>query len=486
MLFMALLVVFVINLLVVMSDVHETGKLLISKEKEDAIMLTDIIEQSISVLMIENRWAELQSLIENLAKSNPQLSEVRIFHPLTGKIIVSNDREDVGNIIYERDWKKFTARDYAPFIIKKGKEIYASRVAPLTNRPSCHRCHNPSIDVLGVIDVEVSLAKGEQALMDLAMKHFSGLIIGFVVIGIVFLIGGAKLINKPLVDLTEVMKSVGSGNLSVRANEEREDEFGYLSRGFNRMVSSLESYHLQQMERASKLASLGEVMSGIAHEIKNPLTGISCAIQVLNSDIKEDDHRKTVIVEILNQVKRLDRTVKDLLSYAKPKPPHFVPTRMDDIMEKTLFLVYAEARKQRVTIETEMVGDVPEVMVDPDQMQQVFLNMMINAVQAMPKGGLLRVSAEAKASAELGDVFHKPLSSEKVVMITFHDTGKGVAPEDLDYLFEPFFTKKAMGTGLGLSISQKIVHEHGGVITVRSEVGKGTDFTVYLPVKTSN
>lgn len=248
-------------------------------------------------------------------------------------------------------------------------------------------------------------------------------------------------------------------------------------------TQEIEICHMQQMKRAAKLASLGEIISGIAHEIKNPLTGISCAVQVFNSELSDDDSRKPVITEALNQVNRLDRIVKDLLSYAKPKPPMFVHSRISETLEKALFFVYPEAKKQNIEIDNQIGNDMPEMLMDPDQMHQVFLNIIINAIQSMPDGGVLTISASRKSRQEVEDKINKTIQCDKVLIVRIQDTGKGISSEDLPYLFEPFFTMKTQGTGLGLSISRNIVQEHGGEITVESEVGKGSAFTVYLPMK---
>ena len=237
------------------------------------------------------------------------------------------------------------------------------------------------------------------------------------------------------------------------------------------------------MERAAKLASLGEIISGIAHEIKNPLTGISCAVQVFNSELSDDDSRKPVITEVLNQVKRLDRIVKDLLSYAKPKPLQFVLSGINDVLEKTLFFVYSKAKNQHIAIENQVGKEIPDILMDSDQMHQVFLNIIINAIQSMPNGGVLTISASRKSRQEVEDKINKTIQCDKVLIVKIQDTGKGISSEDLPYIFEPFFTRKTQGTGLGLPISRKIVQEHGGEITVESEVGKGSAFTVYLPMK---
>ncbi len=488
-LFLALLVVFIITALLVWSDIEDTKARLIAMQKEKAVLMSDTIKQSIMLLMLENRWKELQVLIGDIAKSNPELKEVRIFHPRSGRIVVSGNTADIGNQIYKEDRDMFREHDKEPFIVTKDNNMFAARVVGIDNSPACFRCHSAGAKVLGVLDIRISLAIAQQSIRELKYKHTTSLIIGFIGIAIVFFVGGERMISAPLKSFTEVMKRVESGDSSVRAKANENDEFGYLAGAFNNMIDSLESarkeidsYHNQQMERAAKLASLGEIISGIAHEIKNPLAGISCAVQVFRSELEENDGRKAVTNEILNQVNRLDRTVKDLLSFAKPKPPQFLPSRISSIMEKALFFIYTEAKKQNIVIETCVERDIPDIPVDPDQMQQVFLNIIINAIQAMPGGGVLALSISERAYQELTDEIKHPLGSGKIMAVAFKDTGKGIAQEDLEFIFTPFFTKKSKGTGLGLSISRKIVQEHGGEITVKSELGKGSTFTIYLPI----
>lgn len=481
-LFAALVAVFVTNITVMLLNLHETGKLMVSQQKEEAAVMSDMIDKSIAILMIQNRWNDLQNLIQGFPHEIPTLSELRIFQPGSGRIIASSDREEVGRVIYEKDWTRFKNGEFGPFVVKKEGTAFASRVSPISNRPACHRCHGSERDVLGVLDIEVSLAGAEAMINEIATKHFAAMIVGFGVITIVFLIGGARLINRPLRDLMSVMEEVGKGNLSIRVEEKRNDEFGYLAKGFNSMVGSLEMYQLKQMEKAAKMVSLGEIMSGIAHEVKNPLTGISCAIQVLNAELSDGGRQKDIITEVLTQIKRLDRTVKDLLSFARPKPPNFVPSKIAEVVEKSVFLVYSEAKRENVVIEIDVPEDLPEVMLDPDQMQQVLLNLMINSVQAMQGGGKLTVSASVKSAATLPEAMQPALEGRDTLVVTVRDTGKGIRAEDLDIVFEPFFTRKTKGTGLGLSISQKIVQEHGGKLAVVSELGKGTEFAVYLPL----
>lgn len=488
--FVILLSTFIITLAIVCSDIEDTRERLINVQKEKAVLLSDTIKQSIMLFMLENRWEDLQLLIEDMSKANPDLKEVRIFHPVSGRIIVSNKTEEIGQRIYEKDWNRFISQEESPFLIEKQGNMFATRVVAIKNMPLCYRCHPPEHKILGVLDMEISLAVAQESIRASTYKHVTGLVVGFVIISMIVLVGGERLINTPLRELTTVMKKVELGDLSVRVEEDRADEFGYLARAFNNMINTLEcakkeieQCHVQRIERAAKLASLGEIISGIAHEIKNPLAGISCAIQIFYSELSEDDSRKAVIAEVLNQVNRLDRIIKDLLSYAKPKPPMFVPSKISDILEKTLFLVYQEAKKQNIIIDNQVSTKMPELLIDPDQIQQVFLNIIINAVQAMPNGGILTISASMKNKEEVQQEIKKQVVDDMFIVIKFHDTGKGIPQEDLAFIFEPFFTKKTKGTGLGLSISRKIVHEHGGEIIVESEVGKGSLFSVYLPIR---
>jgi signal transduction histidine kinase len=313
----------------------------------------------------------------------------------------------------------------------------------------------------------------------------------FIFITVIFWYAVTKLIDQPINKIVMAIKRIEEGDLSVKIRKERNDEFGQLSESLNKMVDSLElargeveSCHNEQMKRAARLASLGEMASAIAHEIKNPLAGISSAVQVLISELDADDPKKRVMNEVLNQVKRLDRAVRDLLAYARPATPKMSYNDINAILEKTLFFIQQVAKKWKTTMKTFLDQDLPEIMVDADQMQQVFINICINAIQAMPNGGNLKITTlltrPEDTDKEMPDVLEK---SQEWVKISFEDEGLGIHPDDAEKIFDPFFTKKGKGTGLGLSISQRIIEEHGGRITFTTEPDKGSVFIVYLPAK---
>ena len=492
----AFLIISVIMFFSTIRDIKQTETKLLNGQKEKAVLLSERIAHGIMVLMLKNRWQDLQTFMESLAKDSKEMKGIRIFLPENGVIVSSSDPVDIGRKTYSDDMEtlKDTAKKDSAFVVVRDGRRYASKLTVIQNQQICHRCHGSEKEVLGVLGIEISLHNVEKSIQEFEKEHILDALVGFLFMGGGIMLLVAFLIDRPIKKMIRVIRRIEDGDLSAKMEEGVNDEFGLMAKSFNRMLESLDSAkqeiemcHAEQMQRAAKLASLGEIISGIAHEIKNPLTGISCAVQVFQADMKEDDNRKPITTEILNHVKRLDRTVKDLLNYAKPKPPSFIPLKVNEVLDKAVFFVYPEAKKKNVNIETEVQGDISNVMMDPDQIQQVFLNLIINAVQAMPDGGNLKINiTETDLNCEeIGVRIKELLLGDRVVIISFKDTGTGIDEGYMDSIFDPFFTKKSKGTGLGLAISQRIVQEHGGEITVKSELNKGSTFTIYLPVMQS-
>lgn len=483
------IVVSVIMLTSTIRDIIITKDQLLKTQEEKASLLSDRILHGIMVLMISNRWQELQSMVENLVKGGKDLKEVRIFIPETGIIKVSSDPEEIGKRIYEEDYKRAINRDEKPFLIKKDGVMFASKLTSVKNMKVCYRCHGEGEKVLAIMDIELSLESMYASIEEFKNRHIRNGIIGFILVILSFAIIVTFLIDKPIHRMITTIKSVEKGNLSARMKIGRRDELGLLASSFNNMIDSLEKarreleeYHRQQLDRAARLASIGEVAAGIAHEIRNPLTSISCAIQLLQSELKDDARGRRIINEIQNQIKRLDGTIKDLLNYAKPSPPVFKLTDVEDVIRKAVFFVSAEAKKFNVNIEIDKASEISDVMMDDNQMQQVFMNIMINAIQAMPSGGSIKISIKTE---KIEYLLPGTIKGGEVLVISFKDTGEGIHPDDISSIFEPFFTRKTKGSGLGLSISKRIVKEHGGDITCTSILGKGTTFNIYLPLNTN-
>jgi hypothetical protein len=223
------------------------------------------------------------------------------------------------------------------------------------------------------------------------------------------------------------------------------------------------------------MASIGELSSGIAHEIRNPLAGIQGAIQILANDFLKEDPRRQVTDEIQKQIYKLERLVKDLLNYTKPVPANFLPADINELINKVLsFFVTQRGKSDDFKIEKKF-APLPKTMIDPNSMEQAFLNIILNAQKAMPKGGNFTVST-ALLPPRKDDG-----KENQEVQVIFEDTGVGISKENLPKVFNPFFSTRSDGTGLGLSITKNIVEQHGGKIEVESQVNMGTKFIITLP-----
>jgi hypothetical protein len=279
------------------------------------------------------------------------------------------------------------------------------------------------------------------------------------------------------------MRKAEEGNLSVRVDVKRKDEMGRLADNLNTMIEKLhlakeeaEQYHQELIQRADRMASIGELASGIAHEIRNPLAGIQGAIQILAEGFPEDDPRRGVTDEIQKQIYKLERLVKDLLNYARPVPTNYLPTDMNQLVEKVItFFMVQRGKPENVEIEKKFFSPLPKIMVDPNSMEQAFLNIILNAQKAMTKGGMFTISTHAlRGRKDDGKEVEE-------VQIIFEDTGIGIPEENLPKIFHPFFSTRSDGTGLGLSITKDIIEQHGGRIEVESQVNVGTKFIITLP-----
>lgn len=222
-----------------------------------------------------------------------------------------------------------------------------------------------------------------------------------------------------------------------------------------------------QLIQAEKMASLGEVASGIAHEIRNPLTGIKLGLNVLRSELDGDATKLEVMSRIAKDIEVLDRVVTQMLDFSRRREIRKENCQLLDVLEKAIFYISKPARDQGIAIHREFRA-APSIDVDPVLMQQVFLNLLLNAVQAMPDGGEIHL-----------DIDHRPESHG--IEISIRDTGPGIPPSHRSKIFQPFFSTKPGGTGLGVPISERIVRDHGGQLRIESEPGKGTTVTIWLP-----
>jgi signal transduction histidine kinase len=457
-------------------NVRHQQDMLIDTARESTELLLHTVESSIYNSMHLGNVQDVGSILSMVGQHN-QLVGVRIFHP-HGVIMRSSIPNEVGRAVSTNDYNLYlNPKHYGRFDLPPHGEVLAM-VKPIYNETACHPCHGTKARVIGILNINYSLRRTNMQMLD-ASRIFilsSVAITTFLAIAISFML--LKFVKKPLDNMIETMSRVEKGDFDVRIDYQGKDEIARLILSFNSMVDrldvakkELELLHFQQLERADRLASIGEMAAGIAHEIKNPLAGISAAVSIIKDDMVPDDPRGMILSEVLQQVQRLDKTVNDLLFFGKPSLPEFNCVDINAIITTTLS--FASQHRGDGNIEKRLIlePDLPPVFADGKQMQQVFLNIILNAFQAMPGGGVLQITT-GRSSRNDGEF----------VRVDISDTGQGIPTQILEKIFTPFYTTKAQGTGLGLPICRKLVHLHHGDISVASDDVNGTVFTVELPV----
>ncbi len=382
------------------------------------------------------------------------------------------------------------------FTSPHGHKILAIAKA-IYNQPSCSNaaCHQhpPDQRILGVLDVELSL---EDMTLKVASYRNRVAFIGIVlvvavIIAITFLTN--KLVSRPLKQLLEHTERVAQGSLDTYLDIRSNDELGELAQAFNRMTHNLKKAREEleewgrtlelrveertkevekmqvQLIRAEKMASLGEMAAGIAHEINNPLTGVLSFAYLVHDDPKLPEELKEDLQVIIDETQRCAKIVKGLLEFSRASVPQKKEVNLNELIESVTFILQQQSSFFNIELIKELDPNIPKLYADPNQLSQVLMNIIINASHATPEGG--RITIKTGIDQEEDSVFAE-----------ISDTGCGISEENLSRIFDPFFTTKSQGTGLGLAVSYGIVKNHGGSLDVWSEVGKGTTFIIHLPI----
>ena len=290
----------------------------------------------------------------------------------------------------------------------------------------------------------------------------------------------AFLFTKPIQKLAEGAEQVAQGNLSVTLPVRGADEMARLAQTFNRMVERLrENRQLQErLNEAEKSSLLGRFAATVAHEVRNSLNFINLSIDQIRAKHAGSDERAARELQrnlrnIKDEISRLNRLVNDFLAVGRQAPPIMAPWNLRATLEETLALVERQAARQGIEISTDLPADLPMLAADSGQMKTCFLNILTNALQALPQGGVIRVTARHSASAN---------GHPELLQVRFADSGPGIPPEDREKVFAPYYSTKTTGFGLGLAITRKIVEDHGGRIFVADSETPGTEMVVELPL----
>jgi signal transduction histidine kinase len=278
--------------------------------------------------------------------------------------------------------------------------------------------------------------------------------------------------TRPVKELLTATRRLKSGDLDYRIPK-LHDEYGEVAESFNEMASSLKEQYLN-MQWAEQLFLLGEMSGGLAHEIKNPLAGVKASLEVIVADSGLPAEDRTLLTKAIEQIKKIEALLKSLLNFARPPKPQFISVDVNSVLEATIGLaqrlpMFMSADGKGVKIVKLLDPRIWDIMADPLQLQQVFMNLIVNAAEAMPQGGMVTVRSSYDPDAH-------------ALQIGVSDTGEGVDPGMVDKIFQPFYTTKAKGTGLGLAITKRLIEQHGGTIRAMNNRDRGVTFLVTLPV----
>ncbi len=284
----------------------------------------------------------------------------------------------------------------------------------------------------------------------------------------------AKAFTGPVAELLTATRRLRSGDLDYRIGR-LDHEFGEVADSFNSMADALEEDRLK-MQWAEQLMVLGEMAGGLAHEIKNPLAGIKASTDVLKVDLSLSAENRAVIMKVSDQIRRIEGMLKTVLNFARPPKPQLILIDVNSVIDSAGGLAerhpaFSSRNGERITILKDFDAGMPETTADPFQLQQVFMNLFLNAADAMPDGGTITVKTSYATSV-------------RTIQIRVSDTGKGIEPSLVDKIFQPFFTTKTAGTGLGLAIVKMLIEQHGGGIHAQNNAEGGASFLITLPLHT--
>jgi two-component system NtrC family sensor kinase len=343
--------------------------------------------------------------------------------------------------------------------------------------------YDPIRDLRGNVIGMLYVGTLEQPYSDLRLRTslvFLAITLVAVLVAVGFSYWFSRRLSRPVRTLVDASRRVAAGDLSTRVPVTSTDEIGELADSFNTMADSLRARDEQLKEftrrkvmESERLAIVGQLAADVAHELNNPLQGIVTYSHLLLERMGPEDAQRSSVEKIANQANRCTVIIRGLLDFSRPKKPHEKPTDLRATIDECLALVEDRQLFHNIEVVRDYQPDLPPTVMDPAQMQQVFMNLIINAAEAMSGVGRLTVTARLDAN-------------RRVIQAGFRDTGHGISAEDMGRIFDPFFTTKEVGhgTGLGLAISFGIVKEHGGTITVESAEGEGTTFTIELPLRT--
>jgi len=463
------------------------------------------IQRSLHDAMLSSGADEVEKIISRIV-SQRDVEHIRLFDR-DGRVTASSNPSEVGALVDMTAEQCSICHSVSPpresvdsrFRVRQFESTTGTRLlavtSPFIREEQCNTCHTETPDrkVLGVLDVHLSMEPAEASLAASERQLGWGIAVA---IGCVALLAGVlvwRMVIRPVGRLTAATVSAGHGDLDARVEVTSTCELGSLARRWNEMMDELsrnraelaewsrtlekrvgeKTRELEQAHRnmvvVEKMVSLGKLAATVAHEINNPLAGISTYARLLRKNLDADPKTVRALTMMEDEAMRCGRIVRNLLLFSRDQGACFSEVNLNEIIDRDVMLVQHGADLGDVEIDIDLPDDLPPLHADRGQIQQLLLVLFMNAIEAMPNGGRLTIAARQGA--------------EDDVVLTVTDTGCGIPPEQHTAVFEPFFTTKeeGKGVGLGLAVAYGIVERHGGRIELASTPGEGTTFTIHLP-----
>ncbi len=484
----------VIGLLVYLLAVYHRTELM-NEISFSTHRLAATVEARFGYDMLNHNWQEIKRSIDAIGKQKG-IENIRIFSKV-GKIVFSSDESEIGTLVDKKTEACYQCHDAKTPLVNlkpllgsrvfynlRGQRILAV-IEAIHNKDACAgaACHAPPQKqrILGILDIAVSLVDMDDRLARSGVVMIIGSCL--FVLSICSLVGLLiyRFVRRPIKRLLEGINKVAKGDFDYSLAVTSSDEIGQLTIAYNEMTDKL-SYHIkkltekqEQLLHSQKLASLGKMAAGVAHELNSPLTVILNDSSLLIRDFPDGSPEKKDLEVIMGEAKRCGEIIHNLLEFTRLERPAKKLKNINTVAKEALELIKHQAILNNIDVTLNLTPDMPRIRIDDNQIKQVFLDIMSNSIQAMPEGGHLTISSNLSQEPNFLDV-------------NFGDTGCGISEDNMNKIFQPFYTTKDAknGTGLGLAICYEIIQEHGGKIKVKSTVGKGTTFSIKLPITQVN
>jgi two-component system NtrC family sensor kinase len=477
-----------------------------------AVLVSDTVKNATYHDMLADRRENAYQSMQAMSLSGG-IERVRIFNK-EGRVTFSTIASETGSMVDTRAEACYQCHEAGKPLERLGKDerhrIYQlgdhrvlAMITPIYNEPACSNAdchaHPASKRVLGVIDVGLSLREIDSDVARIPQQSAGIAGVSILLVGLVVAYLTHRTVVRPVTRLVDATQKLAAGDFTRDVRAGTSGELGALEQSFNEMIDILgkaRADRLQllrsleqqvedrtaalkkaqdQLVQTEKLSSLGRLAASVAHEINNPLAGIityaKLMVRMLETEHVDEQTRTTCVRNlklVQRESERCTAIVRNLLEFARQRPLALKDVDVAAVLDEALMLVGHQAKLQGVTIDRH-VAAMPTISADFGQLRQAFVNIILNACEAMADGGRLTIRA-------------RPSEDRAALEFEFEDTGTGIPPDELAKVFDPFFTTKEKGTGLGLSVVYGIVERHGGTIAARSELGAGTTFTIRLPV----